>query len=196
MSGVKPKEKKKPDKKIPHNGRSPCMICKAPYRLAVEYMHFEEKRTIKAIQQTLLEENGVRVAMSTLQRHFKHSNTLESVRSKYGVQLVGHKALYPDSLIKEVVDNNLQEVNKLDAMIEEDYSLYKKTVEIIHIELDEFGKPSRDNVQLLATINTNIAKSIEAKQKMLGTDAQGRAATAVESWVGLLGMAQKEEGQV
>ncbi len=209
MSGLI-EEGRKQTSHLPGPKRGPkrhgkCKVCNCAGRAEVELMYFtQEETTLSEISEFLKKKYKVDISRSAIERHCKNHCIPEGwTKDQYikertraimkKEELMMEYVEDSKAIMGEIVQHNIEELQKIDAMIEQDFSLYDKVIEEIDNEMDVKGKPSHSNVQLLLTLNKNINQSMDTKMKLLGTDAQSRAADAVDNWVALLGRAQEGE---
>lgn len=86
----------------------------------------------------------------------------------------------------QYVEHNLSELEKLDDMIENDYAMYRRTVELMAEKLETKMAP-KPLVDFLRVLNNNINTSLKTKAELLGTDAEGRKASVMETWIDIIG---------
>lgn len=84
------------------------------------------------------------------------------------------------------IARNINEIEKLDSIIEREYLLWRKGNAMMAKQMVDLKEIPSNYTSFLRTINQNITNAMVTKAKLLGTDADSRKAAAAESWFELL----------
>ena len=178
-------------------GRRRCKICQSGKANQIEERYLQLKKLGNGYftaAKVICEEFDVQFAHTSLATHMKkHSGmSKEQVKTAYAKQKQNPQNGIEEDYAKEYVTKNLTELNKLDAMIEKDYELYQQASRIVQENLQEFGKVPKTQAEFIRSLNLNITNSMKTKAELLGTDAEGRKAGAMETWIELLKRVDEE----
>jgi len=179
-------------------GRKYCKICQSGKTKQIEDRYLQLKKMGKGYftaAKIIKEELDVQFSHSGLRTHMiKHFGmNKEHVQAAYAKEKHKPKEGIEEDYAKEYVTKNITEIAKLDAMIEKDYELYQESAKVVQQNLDEFGKVPKTLAEFIRSLNLNITNSMKTKAELLGTDAEGRKAGAMETWIELLKRVDEED---
>ncbi|MDI6840445.1 MAG: hypothetical protein QMD71_06340 [bacterium] len=173
-----------------------CKVCNSPNRDKIEQWMLEGVTLVDCVDRVkkeLKESIGRTSIWKHMREHFVDKDTIKQVYAdKKTAQEYGEKkdkvdlAYEKSKLLKsQYIDKNLSEIEKLDDMIETDYAMYKRTAELMADKLKQKIAP-KPLADFLKVLNTNINTSLKTKAELLGTDAEGRKASVMETWIDLV----------
>lgn len=174
-----------------------CKICNSPHRATIEEWMTSGKVTLVEAEERSVKELGEFFSRTSIWRHMKdHFISREDIRKAYTEKKAEELAKLSEDefdaaqeksrlLQAKYVEGNLTELEKLDDMIEKDYALYVRAVKLMNEKLDNKQTP-RSLVDFLRALNTNINTSLKTKAELLGTDAESRKASVLETWIDII----------
>jgi len=177
---------------------SRCKICNSPHRATVEEWMTSGEMTLVEAEERSTKELGEFFSRTSIWRHMKdHFVSKEDVKKVYTEKKAKDLAKLKEEefdaaqeksrlLQAKYVEGNLTELEKLDDMIEKDYAMYVQTVELMKEKLESKLAP-KPLVDFLRVLNSNINTSLKTKAELLGTDAEGRKASVMETWIDIIG---------
>lgn len=177
---------------------SRCKICNSPHRATVEEWMTSGGMTLAEAEERSTKELGEFFSKTSIWRHMKdHFVSKEDVKKVYTEKKAKELAKLKEEefdaiqeksrlLQTKYVEGNLTELEKLDDMIEKDYAMYVRTVELMKEKLESKLAP-KPLVDFLRVLNSNINTSLKTKAELLGTDAEGRKASVMETWIDIIG---------
>lgn len=162
-----------------------CKVCDSIHRHKIEEWMAYDGLTLVECEKRIKEELGESIGRTTIWRHMKeHFADRKEIKEAYKEKI--DIAQEKSKLLKECyVEDNLSEIDKLDNMISKDYALYMKSAELMKEKMQQKLTPN-PLVNCLKTLNNNIINSMKTKAELLGTDAAGRQASVLETWVDLV----------
>ena len=175
-----------------------CKICNSPHRATVEGWMTSGGMTLVEAEERSTKELGEFFSRTSIWRHMKdHFVNKEDIKKIYTnkkseelakLKVEEFNAAQEKSRLLQAkyVEGNLTELEKLDDMIEKDYAMYLRTVELMKEKLENKLAP-KPLVDFLRVLNSNINTSLKTKAELLGTDAEGRKASVMETWIDIIG---------
>lgn len=195
-------------KRVGYSSR--CKVCNHEGRDKIEAWINREGLTLEECEKKIMDTYGDKISKTTIWRHMQeHFLTKQEVKEAYKNKVFSQMraeaeeeeppaaqsnkepdkidlAYERSQLLKsQYIEENLSEIGKLDSMIDYDYAMYRKTVELMAEKMEKklVPKPLADFIK---TLNSNITTSMRTKAELLGTDAEGRKASVMETWIDLV----------
>lgn len=181
-----------------------CKICNSPHRATVEEWMTSGKMTLVEAEERSTKELGEFFSRTSIWRHMKdHFISKEDIKKVYTdkkseelakLKIEEFNAAQEKSRLLQAkyVEGNLTELEKLDDMIEKDYAMYLQTVALMNEKLENKLAP-KPLVDFLRVLNSNINTSLKTKAELLGTDAEGRKASVMETWIDIIGRVDTDD---
>lgn len=174
-----------------------CKVCNSVHRAQIEQWCGIEGLTPITTSERLQAQFGESIGKTSIWRHMQnHWNLQVEVRAEYTAQQVerinaiaGERVLDQSrDVLERGVRQRLSDLDILDDMIATDYSLYKKAAEMMKTAMNDRDKPKIPlaATDAMGTFSKSINQTMKTKLELLGVDAEGRKAGAIETWVDLL----------
>ena len=174
---------------------SRCKVCNSRHRETIERWMTVDGITLAEAEEKVRGELNLDVSRTTIWRHMReHFVGKDDVKNIYAEKKAEEMSIEDFNAVQEksrllqtqVVNGNLTELEKLDSMIEKDYAMYEETVLLMNEQLQKKMAP-KPLVNFLRVLNNNINTSLKTKAELLGTDAEGRKASVMETWIDIIG---------
>jgi len=176
-----------------------CKVCTSPNREIVESWILEENLSSSVVSKRIKSEFGENISQSSVWTHMKKH--VMPVKEETIKQYAEKRVKRPEPQDPQEIQNeyqktvaqaqalakqNVTEAEKLDHIIEKEYLMYVKAVEIMEEQFETQQSAPKPLTDYIRSCNLNITQAIKTKSEVLGTDAESKKADAYMTWVELM----------